>query len=437
MNPKQLEEFKEQLVRLGIDWGIANGYVYFPCPFSDHGGERGNVMIAIDTGSGGCNKCDRKVSSKEVVAFLEKRRSVDVAARAKSNKVAEIKITSLKLKLLRVGDILAMEFPDDEWLVDGLLAIPSVNALSGMPGHGKTLITIHIAHCVANGLPVFGKFASMKAKVLIISEEDYLRHLKKRFESLGIAENDDITYLSRCGVKIDDPKYVDEIIEIVREQGIKLVIIDSLVRVHGQDENDAPGMARVSEQLRRIGDEGVAVLLLHHHRKQDGNQKGNTGLSLRGSSEIQAAVENHFALARKDDEDILVISQPKARNSEALKPFEVKILKHKTFDEKKGREISVIVGFEYAGEQAGRTSKKDTARLAVVDLLKDDVVRNNQAIQEALVGKDMGEKAIEAGIKAAEKSGEIERVPKKDIPPKSRGKFYRIKRSETPELPPL
>ncbi len=442
---KELNQYGIPFKRTGEDAAII-------CPFETKCGGANHDIATFPingaTRSGTCRNCSKTASFSEVLKqfgigsvpeVLPKRESKYSTPFIGENRIETTQPTRLSFKsqLVSVGDILKREFPEDEWLVDDLLALPSINAISGMPGHGKTFVTIHIAQCVAKGLPVFGKFPSKQARVLIISEEDYPKHLQKRFQSLGMTENDAVTYLSLAGFKADNPKHVDEIIEIVRDGKYKLVILDSLRRIHDQDENDSRGMAKVAEGLKRIAKEGIALLYTHHHRKQEGFKPSNATESLRGSTEIQAAVENHFALERKDGEDILVFRQPKSRNAEALKPFEVKILKESVFNPKKNKEETRIIGFDYVGDYDEKKKKSEEAREAIVALLKSEGTKSRPQILGAMKPAGYGEKAIDAGIREAEAAGEIELVPKEELPPDSphiRQRHYRIK---IDFLPPL
>jgi hypothetical protein len=443
---KELQKYGIPFEPLGIDIAIT-------CPFKPEidgaGGNLATFLINSRTKDGVCTYCRKTASLSDVLkqfgvgsvpeALQKHEEEYDTPISYGRTEAKQPTHPSFKSQLLKVGDILKNEFPDDEWLVEDILPLPSVNALSGMPGHGKTFVTIHIAQCVAKGSSVFGKFPSKQAPVLIISEEDYPKHLKKRFESLGITENDAITYLSLAGFKADNPKHIDEIIDIVREGKFKLVIIDCLRRVHDQDENDSRGMAKVAEGLRKIAKEGVAVLYTHHHRKQEDFKPNNPTVSLRGSTEIQAAIENHFALERKENEDVLIIRQPKSRNAEALKPFEVKILTESIFNAKKKKEETMVVGFEYVGDHDEKKRKSEEAREEVVAFLKSEGVKSRQQILEAIKPAGYGEKAIDTGIHDAEAAGEIELVPKDEVPsdsPNLRQRHYRAK-EKVDSLPPL
>jgi hypothetical protein len=442
----------KELTKYGIPFEPLGEDVAIVCPFKPEsnglGGHFYTLLFNGETRTGICTYCRKEASLSEVLVQL----GISVAPEATPKYNREYKMPfagrfetpepahlSFKSQLIKAGDILTKEFPDAEWLVEDIIPLPSVVALSGMPGHGKTFVTIHIAMCVARGLPIFGKFPSKQAPVLIISEEDYPNHLQSRFQSLGLTKDEQITYLSQAGFKGDNKEHVDQIISIVREGKYKLVIIDSLRRIHDQDENDSRGMARVAEGLKRIAKENVAVLYIHHHRKQEEFKSSNPTMSLRGSTEIQAAVENHFALEKKDGEDILVFRQPKSRNAEALKPFEVKILKETFFDSKKNKEDTKIIGFEYIGDHDEKKKKSEEAKEEIVAFLKSEGIKSRQQIIDVLKLAGYGEKTIDTAIREAEDAGELELVPKGEVPsdsPYPRQRHYRIKEN-VDSLPPL
>lgn len=321
--------------------------------------------------------------------------------------------TVSKPRLWAIGDILAHDFGEEEWLVESLISKQGITALSGNPGDFKTWVTIHIALCMSRDTSVFGKFKAMQGGVLVIDEEDHLRLLKKRLELLGAKETDKIYYLSQNGIKMDDEKVRDSILEIVKEKNIKLLILDSLVRVHQQDENDAKGMAKVFSGLQKIIVAGASVLFTHHHRKQVGFGSGNLGQSMRGSSDILAAVDCHITIEKKKDEaDRLVIRQTKLRQAELLPPFEVNILKGELGPS----------GFEYAGNYDEKKLKAEEVAAAVVLVLMEGV-KSRTELNEIL-RKEFGKTAIEDGIKIAQGEGDIERIPSKELPKGDRKQAY-------------
>ena len=317
-------------------------------------------------------------------------------------------------RLWSIGDILGHDFGMEEWLIDSLISKQGMMALSGNPGDYKTWVSIHFALCVSRNLPVFGKFKTVQGGVLIIDEEDHLRLLKKRLELLGAKDTDNIHYFSQSGIKVDVEAVRDMILEIVREKNIKLVILDSLVRVHQQEENDSGGMSKVFSSLQKIIKAGASILFTHHHRKQQkGQSTVSRGQSMRGSSDILAAVDSHTTIEKKNDtENRLVLRQTKLRQGELLPPFEVTITTSEFGPS----------GFEYAGDYDEKKKKAEEVAEVIPSLLVEDMLSRSD-IHKALK-EEYGKTVIDMGIKLAEETEAIERVPKEDLPKEDRRKLY-------------
>jgi hypothetical protein len=320
-----------------------------------------------------------------------------------------------KPHLWTIGEILTHDFGDQQWLAEMLIPIQGMTVLSGNPGDGKTYTTIHIALCVVRNVPVFGKFKVTQGNVLMIDEEDHVRDLQNRLSYLGATEADNIYYLSQSGFKVDKKEPLDAVLQIVKEKNIKLVVLDSLVRIHGQEENEATAMAKVFHGLQAIIKEGASILFTHHHKKQSGYGPANPGQMLRGSSDILAAVDCHISIEKKrDDPSRLIIKQTKLRQAEALMPFEVLILKGE-----KGPS-----GFEYIGEYDIKKLKVEEAAMAVLAIVTEGP-KSRQDIIAILKEESIGKTAAEDGIKLAEEEDYVERIPKEDLPKGERRAFYR------------
>lgn len=332
------------------------------------------------------------------------------------------KTTEAQFQLWSIGEILSHDFGEEEWLIESLLPKQGITALSGNPGDFKTWTTIHIALCVARNIPVFNRFNVDQGGVLVVDEEDHIRLLKKRLGSLGAQDSDNIFYLSQSGLKVDSLDVRNNILKIVKEKDIKLLILDSLVRVHSQDENDAGGMSKVFKGLQDFIKAGVSILFTHHHRKQQGFGSNNLGQSMRGSSDILAAVDCHITVEKnRDEENKLVFKQSKLRQGEALKPFEVKIL------------IGELgpSGFEFVGEFNEKKKKIEEAVESIVFLLMDGM-KSRQEIVDSLK-EELGRDTVDAGLKIAEKDNRIEKVPKEQLPVGDRKNYYRIFESPNQE----
>src|SRR3989344_7177343 len=135
-------------------------------------------------------------------------------------------------------DLMAREFKDTEWMVEQLVPSESIVAMSGAPSAYKTWFVLDLAIKVAKGDILFDKFATSQTGVLIVDEESGEWTLQRRFLKLQKSNDMPIYITPLKEFKIND-KSVEKIISIAKTYNIKLVIFDSLVRVHSEDENDA------------------------------------------------------------------------------------------------------------------------------------------------------------------------------------------------------
>jgi len=364
---------------------------------------------------------DREIV-KSPEPFLHRKKEIDdtfnsIGERELANRKKEIISPESKLELWSTHRILSHDFGEEEWLVDSLISKQGITALSGNPGDYKTWLSIHIALSVSRNGQVFGKFQCTKGGVLVIDEEDHLRLIKKRLKSLGVKDDDTIYYLSQSGIKVDEGKYLDLILNIIKEKSIKLVIFDSLVRVHGQDENEAKGMARVFMNLQKITKEGASILFTHHHRKQFGFSNNNPGQSMRGSSDILAAVDCHITVEKKrDEENRLIVRQTKLRQAELVPTFEVNILTGELGPS----------GFEFGGDY-NESKHKIEAAIEVIIYALSDGMKSRQEIIEGLKEEEIGKTTTENALKLAESEKKIERVPKEELlKEQSRKAYYRL-----------
>lgn len=319
-------------------------------------------------------------------------------------------------RLWSMNEILSHDFGDVEWVVESLIPKHGMTVISGNPGEFKTWLTILMAICITHNTAVFGKFKTSQGSVLIVDEEDHMRLVQERLRLLGARSEDTIYYLSQSGFKVDSDEARKALIQLVREKEIKLVIFDSLVRIHQQDENDAKGMSKVFLCASEIVKAGASILLTHHHRKQVGFGPSNVGQSMRGSSDILASVDCHITVEKKRDEDRLIIRQSKLRQDVALKPFELCIIRSGT----------APTGFEYAGEFDDKKMKVEEAVEAVVVILADGPKSRTDLI-EILSEEDFGKTTVENAIKLAVEKAKIVRVPREDLTKEEQKKaYYRI-----------
>lgn len=181
-----------------------------------------------------------------------------------------------------------------DFVLPGMLA-GTVGALVSPGGAGKSMMALQLAMLVAGGANLAGLEAEIpRGRVAILAAEDPAEALAHRLHALGrhldvaqrelVAEGVDLFPLLGYGFDVMTPGWFEWMLE--KAQGTRLLIVDTLRRVHALDENDSGAMAGLLSQLERIVLlTGCTILFLHHSSKSAAMQgQGDLQQASRGSS---------------------------------------------------------------------------------------------------------------------------------------------------------
>lgn len=405
---------QEQLSRNNIKFQISGRELVTWCPFCR---KMDDILdsrlltfhINQETGVGQCQMCLQKSNFEELTKKL--------GIQPEPIKIIRDADPIPPPHVWTLTDILSADFGSEAWLVKDLIPLPSMTAVSGNPGNFKTWITIALAQSIAEGKPFLDQFPTRQGRVLMVDEEDHIRHIQKRLLQLKVSRELPIFYLSQEGIRIDDPDSYNSLLKIVKDQNIALVILDSLVRIHSREENDAKQMAFVMNQFMQLTKNGVSVLFTHHHRKQAAWGQNNASQSLRGSSDILAAVDCHLTIEKVKAENSLVIRQEKLRTAPATNPFNVTI-----------ESQPESMRFIYTGAHDDKKTKTEQAKETIIQLLEEESQLFRDDFQERLTTTGVaGKQAIDTAIKELQNEVLIELVPKEELPPEARKRHcYRL-----------
>ncbi len=224
-------------------------------------------------------------------------------------------------------ELLAVNLPPERPLIAGLMGEETGNIWGGPGGVGKSWLVMAAARAIASGTPFLDHFPTTQHAVLIVDEENRLRNLQARarmFENAAPLGNIPITFAVGMGLRVDAAAELDQLNALMTEHRPGLVVLDSLTRVHGANENSAGEMANVffyTKALMRA--HRCAVLFTDHTRKKGLNN--DPAEILRGTSEKRAWPETIIDVAGDDeDRNRLVLTVTKSRESETGAPFSVR-----------------------------------------------------------------------------------------------------------------
>lgn len=205
-------------------------------------------------------------------------------------------------KFLSLQDILLTEFEPEEWLVNKLIPKSGITVIGGLPATMKSYFTNYIAACIAQGKPVLDRYKTENVPILFIDKENKLQRIQKRFLKLGIdnVASQQIFFLD-SNFLIGNENDLATVCAFIKDHKIGLTVIDTMVRIHTGNENDATEINKVFVGFKEMLLAGSAVLFLHHFNKRQVGQTTDVNDQLRGSGDILAMVDSHIALTKKEN----------------------------------------------------------------------------------------------------------------------------------------
>lgn len=186
--------------------------------------------------------------------------------------------------------------PQPDFVLPGLVA-GTVGALVSPGATGKSFFALEIAVAVAGGTDLLQLGIQKHGQVLVVAAEDPATILQSRMHSIGqrlnvadreaVIERMDLLPAMALGIDLFGEQaeiWTQTLTE--RASGCRLVVIDTLSRVHTGEENERRDAARVMRNLERIAAAtGAAVLFLHHITKAVAlGGQGDQQQAARGSS---------------------------------------------------------------------------------------------------------------------------------------------------------
>jgi hypothetical protein len=213
---------------------------------------------------------------------------------------------------LGVSDLLAVEDPDEEWLVEGLVPAGGNVLLAGYPKTYKTMVLLELAVALATGTPFLGRYrVPTRRRSGIVLMEDMAHRVRRRLHRLCLGRGVDLADLDgwlyvwcRPPLRLNDST-VRELGDDVAEYDLDFIGVDSWAYVAAGDSNSAD---EVTPQLLALSGcrsrrEGLTVELTHHARKTPGGEANGDRLTdlIRNSGAFGAWYDAGIVLSRRDE----------------------------------------------------------------------------------------------------------------------------------------
>jgi AAA domain len=204
------------------------------------------------------------------------------------------------------ADVLNIDIPPREWLLSTIFCKGFTSSLIGAGAGGKTAVRIAQALSVAIGRPLTGEYVHKQAKVLFLCFEDGKAEFQRRIKAALMhhkISDEEIRGRLMCSAILGEKLFADSginratprptalydwLVQMIKEYGFELIILDPFVKIHQTEENDNTGIDQVCSMLSHLAVElNIAVDHPYHVRK-GGADPGDAEIA-RGASAAKDA----------------------------------------------------------------------------------------------------------------------------------------------------
>ena len=218
------------------------------------------------------------------------------SALARTDSITEIEETHKqfgKIQIMTMPELMETRFRVRPAVIDGLL--PAGTFLpAGAPKIGKSFLVLQMAYQVSMGAPFLG-FSSRQGTVLYLALEDTCERLQKRLAQMTEQDSEHLI-LSVFSETLDEG-LTERLSDFWSEHtDTVLIIIDTLQRVRGRTPDNGSYAADYDTiaELKEFADHhGIALLLVHHTRKEGAEDIFNT---ISGTNGILGAADGALVL---------------------------------------------------------------------------------------------------------------------------------------------
>ena len=182
-------------------------------------------------------------------------------------------------------------------IIDGLL-YPGTYLFVGAPKVGKSFLMAQIAYYVSTGQPLWN-YPVHAGTVLYLALEDDYRRLQERLSRMFGVKGTDALHFATCAKQLGAGLY-EQLARFVSEhRDTRLIIIDTLqkIREASGDRYSYASDYEMIGQLKHFADQtGIALLLVHHTRKQQADDKFDM---ISGTNGLLGAADGAFLLQKE------------------------------------------------------------------------------------------------------------------------------------------
>lgn len=193
----------------------------------------------------------------------------------------------------------ARDFPDYDWVWNGLLRRGGISILHGGPKDGKSTLARDLASCVSD--PEIDEFLGRSVatgRVIYMALEEGFKDFQEQLAVLGPNDNLDV----KVGRLADST--MQKLPILLKGMGTSLLVVDTMQKmVRADDSNDYSEMTLAVEVLEIIAREtDCHIMIVHHSNKSTSSRSSGDTIDViegaMGSTGITGGVDVVFLLKR-------------------------------------------------------------------------------------------------------------------------------------------
>ena len=234
------------------------------------------------------------------------------------------------IRTVDVAASLTSTLPPVPWIADGWLGEGDLVIFAGEWASGKSLIALDLAISVALNIPWMGRIPiNRTGPVLYVDEENNSRNVTRRLSRMirgrnlepDQAANIPLRYLTKNHLRLDSSKGAQALEKEIDTHRPILVVLDSLIRFHGADENSNTDIAALfGEAITPLSAKyQTAFVILDHMRKPSKEDAAfDTGHRVRGAGDKAGVGDGVWTVEGDREGDTRTFSCRKNRWEDSL-----------------------------------------------------------------------------------------------------------------------
>lgn len=217
----------------------------------------------------------------------------------------------------------SLELTEIKWVVDDYIEADSLAQVFGDPGGGKSFVAIDLACCVATGKPWHGHDVK-QGSVFYIAGEGH-NGLARRLKAWQIGNGTSLAgvplYKSHRAAQLYDATEAAVVAESIKQLSAEancipsMIVIDTLARNHGGDENSTQDMNAFIQHLDVYLRQPwkCCVMVVHHSGVADKDRS-------RGSTALKGALDAEYKCQLDSGTKTIAFESKKMKDAEMPSP---------------------------------------------------------------------------------------------------------------------